>query len=288
MNFLHTLGQIQGPITLVFIFIGFLIMLFMRFRYKRNFNGRNTILHLRILGVAMGIIELSFIIAFASIGAWWHLLYGDMCSFMGLVTPFVLLTGNKKIIKSILPWLFIGAFLTLSSASFEYDSTKAWLPDQLISYFKHALMMIIALYGLITIGKYKKYDYFRTIIFIFLFILFVIILTGSLYWTANSKLWKDRFGMFSTAMFEPSYRIIVTTLKGGTIVLKSESYTFMNNIAPYPWPTLIFYPFAVIFCLGIAYGSTFLSQWFNMEKVETPKLLKWIRSKKKKPSKKEK
>ncbi|CAM9140879.1 hypothetical protein [Mycoplasma todarodis] len=279
---LNIWGRIQGPLAVVLIFIGFAVMLGLRSKFNKRFDDKSITLHLRILGVLLGALELSFIIAFASIGAWWHLLYGDLCSFLSLVAPFILLSGNRKIIKWTLPWLFIGGFLTLISTTYDYIPEHAWWPDRVISYIKHSVMLIVAMYGLITIGKYEKKDFIGTFIFIAIFILFVILVTGIPYWSVKSQLWKDRIGMFSTALLEPSYRTIVTKLDNGSIVLVSESYTFMKDIAPYPVPTLIFYVFSVSWCLGIAYGSTFLSQWFNMEKVDTPKFIKFIRNKRNK------
>ncbi len=142
-------------------------------------------------------------------------------------------------------------------------------------------MLVVALYGLITIGQYKKNDYIRLLVFICIFILFVVIVTGSLYWTAKTNVWKTKFGIFSTAMFPPSYKNVIFTLNNGLIVLDSGAYSFMKGIAPYPWPTIAFYFISLIFCMCIAYGSTFLSQWFNLQKVDTPKIIKLIKNRQK-------
>ncbi len=277
---LNIWGQIQGPLAVCLIFIGFGILLGLRVGFNKRNDEKSITLHLRVMGILLGSLELMFIIAFSSIGAWWNLLYGDLCSFLSLVSPFILLSGNRKFIKMVLPWLFIGGFLTLATATYDYRPEYSWWPDRVISYIKHSIMFITAVYGLITIGQYSKDDYIRTIVFIAIFILFIIVVTGSVYWSIKSQWWKDRVGMYSTALFEPSYRTIYTHWKNGSIVLEGGSYSFMKDIAPYPWPTIIFYGLAVIMCLSISYGSTFLSQWFNLKKVDTPKLVKIIRDKK--------
>ncbi|MCP4337083.1 MAG: YwaF family protein [Mycoplasma sp.] len=279
-NSLNTWGAIQGPLVVLLIFGVFSLMLAYRVKFNKRNDEKSIILHLRIMGALLGSLELTFIIMFASIGAWWNLLYGDLCSFLSLVSPFILLSGNKKFIKMVLPWLFIGGFLTLISAQYNYDPTKSWWPDRVLSYIKHSVMLTLSIYGLITIGKYYKKDYIRTILFIAVFVLFVIVVVGTAYWSTRSQYWKTRIGMYSTALFRPSYTEVITHWKDG-IVLEGGSYSFMKDIGPYPLPTILFYGFSVMVCLGVGYGSTFLSQWFNLEKVDTPKFIKFIRKKNK-------
>ena len=231
-------------ITLGVLLISFtFIMIFKRVEFIEVLKKHKVILT-RITGASMIALMIWYIGYFIWKGGYHHLLFGDMCAFTALLAGPFLLSGNRTLIRSISPWMFIGGLLTMVSSA--PDFVEDGIPAGIISYAKHTLMFVAASCFLLASSRYEKKDYLYVFLYIAIFLVWLILTTGIAYWVTG----EDRWGIYSTALLKPSYKKHMI-IDGKDY---SGSYSFLSDMGmPYPVPTIIFYFLAVGLSMGVSW-----------------------------------
>lgn len=230
----------------IYIFTFTIILLF--FAFINGTQAKNIlILHRAKIATTFAIFQLViFVISLSrslSEGLWYHLLLTDLCPLIGFLSIFVFLINKEKYYKLLMPWLIIGASITMLVSS-PFIGKNLWM---LPSYFEHSFMLMQGFLAYIWINKYQKKE-FLLILVVPTFLIIWIMLVGYIPWQVTKN---PAWAVFSTALLKPA--IIPTLVRYG---YNLESYEVISVYAilgelnlPYPIPTIIFYTI----CLGSAY-----------------------------------
>lgn len=229
-----------------FYMITFFIVIFLfivvSLTKARSFVIANSKMIALILGLGQFIAFWTFMIFnFANL-RWASSMLQDLCPLGQFISIIAFIWNKEKIYKGLMPWLIIGASVTMLGSSVKIF-TYSW---KLITYSQHTIMLIQGLFILLIISPYTKEELIKLLIFPICLILWNFVV-GFIPWqVTNDPNWVTS----STALFPPA-------LAPGTV------YYVLRQIfpIPYPLPTIIFYIFALIiayaFALSVKYGPIF-------------------------------
>lgn len=158
---------------------------------------------------------------------WQKSLLQDLCPAVQFLSIIVFITHNQKGHKMLMPWLIIGSTVTMLGGTIPVFTQ----PIQLISYFRHLLMLIQGFLAYIWVNKYSNQEKWSILIFPSLLIIYLLF-TGLIPWlVTNDSHWV----VYSTALFEPA-------------IAPRTQYEILGELnVPYPISTLLFY---LVACLG--------------------------------------
>ncbi len=170
-----------------------------------------------------------------------QLLLGDLCMMLGVIAGPIFLSRNARLIKTISPWMFVGGLFTimLSHPPFKEEG----LSTGIISYLKHIVLVFTGLISIL-INKYDKKDLMYVYLFTIIYAIWILLTSGIALIVTKEEKW----GVWSTALLEPSYREIKFNSGGKNVIANSYDVMGASGI-PYPIPSLIFYllVFSLIF-----------------------------------------
>lgn len=192
----------------------------------------------------------------------YHTFLTDLCPFASLTFGITLIIGKERYIKMIMPWMLIGAVLTIFTSS--PDMSKEGVFSGLDSYLRHISMFIVFFWALINLKtKYNKTDVFFVYLYGAVFIVWVILAAGVPYWVTG----QDKYGVFSTGLIKPSWSEKTLAYKGGTETVGDYAF-FADMGMPYPLTTIIFYTLSC----GLVALIVFLTNYY-LKLMSKPKRL---------------
>lgn len=222
-------------ITLIIIILFILIYgIFKKNKIKLNDQKQSQIY--LFIGIWMSLIGLSYLSFYIYVFSPIHLMFGDLCMILGIITGPIFLMKNKLFIKLISPWMFYGGLMTLalSNPPFIEENIIAGT----ISYLKHVSLLIFGIIGLLFSQKYTKKEIWYTLGLSLAYSFFILLTSGVTMIITG----EDKYGSLSTALLKPSYDKI--EIISGNYKFIAKDYQIMKHFGLYPIPSLIFYSFS--------------------------------------------
>lgn len=250
MNFIDSYLYL---ISIPFLLVGAFLLLW----YKKRIVTSENVKLRRNISIAIGSLQIIYYLVvfpmYAIQQRIYHTFLTDLCPFSSFTFGIALLIGKEKYIKMIMPWMLLGAILTIVSSS--PDMTKEGVFSGLISYLRHITTFIVFFWALINLEtKYSKKDVINVFVYVAVFVVWVILVSGIPYWSTHDPRW----GVFSTGLIKPSWSEMSFHYKGGTETVGDYAF-FASFGMPYPWTTILFYGLSC----GIAFVLILLTNLYT-------------------------
>lgn len=215
---------------------------------------RKTYFYLGLVALAL---EIIFVIDLIYNYRWNSLLHGDLCTFSFAVSGVIFIIGNKRAIRMISPWLIIGSFLTFAVGVLQFK--PHFYVGETASYLKHVMMFVLGLVGLMPFNKYSKNELKDVIIFGTIFLVYVVLVPSSIYWSTKNPYWA----VYSAGFLKPTYYEFVFETRFSSI--KAGDFTILNiKWLPYPLATIVFYILVLLLMFGLV--NVYIIDWSKIMK----------------------
>lgn len=206
------------------------------------------------LGLIALVLQVIFISDLIYSWRWNSLLHGDLCTFSFLFAVPIFLSRNKKLIRSISPWLLIGSILTFAVGTLQFK--QHFYLGETTSYLKHVTMFALGVFGIFPFTKYTKKEMINVIYFGLFFLTYLVLVPSMVYWTTKDEYW----GVYSAGFLKPTYYEYEFSTRFGSI--KAGDFTILDiPWLPYPIPTIIFY--FVVITLMYLLVNIYTTDWAN-------------------------
>lgn len=193
----------MGVILIIFLsFISFNVL-----RRKSNIFDFITEYHRRLFELIISIIGiLVYLLQFiyvSILGEMWRAMLTDLCPNALAFLSLSILIKQKRIAKAIAPWAVAGAVFTMGSDLTNWDMDildrrEGFL--NIVSIFRHATLLVAAIYILCYFEKYDLKDVFGFFAYLAFYVSWILLAAFLPYYVTKNPIW----GVFSAGMLDPS------------------------------------------------------------------------------------
>ncbi len=184
-------------------------------------------------------------------GVYLYLLHTDICTMLYPWVSIALIFNFKKLQTILFPLAISGAFFELFTQQMTFGKDFAF--NEIMSYAKHIVLILAGIYILLNQKNYKWIEFWKTITWLMIFILYIILVTGIPYWvTGNPK-----FGTFSMGFVEPSYEDVNASWTKTVMV---SEYGVLKSWG-YPFGTLTLFVIADLFGAAVSLSAVISSKY---------------------------